>query len=298
MDDVRKNSLEPFLNHLHVDRGYSTHTVAAYRRDMVQWLDALPALPPAQWSRADFEAAHDALLRRSLTASSQARKISALMSFLAFLQLPPPPLVRPKAPLPLPKSASWETVEALLSMLEVGLPYQRHREALRLRDQALVTMLYASGMRISECLSLTLSQLRPETQTVVVRGKGSHERIAPVGPEAWALLEHYLAHSRPVLGASDNRETDAIWLNPRGSVLSRQAAWKVLQKLCLSAGLEPLSPHRLRHAFATHLLESGMSLRSLQKLLGHADLTTTERYLDVQPGHLAQVVRKFHPRSG
>ena len=288
--------IETFLSHLKVDRGYSANTLAAYEGDLRDWFDCLHGQPPKDITAGDLQRAHDALIARGYKAGTLARKISAIHRFFEFFAketglttLPSAALIRPSTPKPLPKGLSKNDIDQLLiTAQKVG------NESLQLRDRALITLLYATGMRISECLALTLQDLRPDTQTLMVQGKGSKQRYVPTGDFAWTCLNDYIQNARASLAIADSH---ALWVNANGKPLTRQGAWQILKQLCFKAGIEPLSPHRLRHAFATHLLAQGMSLRSLQKLLGHSDLTTTERYLDVEPAHLQTLIRKFHPRG-
>lgn len=290
-----------FLTHLRVDCGCSTHTIAAYKNDLSDWHACLSQgldwtdttvfdLGPAQ-----LEAAYDRLSERGLDPRSLARKISAIHRYFTFIsreygrsQIPTETLVRPKLGTPLPRSRSLEDVQALFLAAQAGLPYTHHAEILHARDRALLAVLYATGIRVSECAGILLEDIRNDDRTVLIRGKGSKQRLVPLGDVAWKELERYLAC----------RAHEAhLWLNARGTPLSRQTIWKVIGNLAGQAGIPKLSPHVLRHSFATHLLAEGMGLRSLQKLLGHSDLGTTEKYTDVTPQHLAELIRNYHPRG-
>ena len=235
--------------------------------------------------------------------TSIARKTSALRQFFKFccveLDLarnPAEQLHGPALAERLPKFLGIEDVSFLLSAVDTGLPYVRgNPAALKLRDGAMVYLLYATGLRVSELVGLSVHEVDLGLGYVRVRGKGDQERIVPFADIAGQRLKTYLDEGRPVLGAA----TDHAFVNASGMALTRQSFWKILKALALQAGLpSTLSPHVLRHSFATHLLQSGINLRSLQMLLGHSDLSTTQIYTHVTPEHLKTAHRKFHPRGG
>ncbi len=204
-------------------------------------------------------------------------------------------LKSPKQPQCLPKFLTQEQVGSLLLITETGIPYrENHEKALHTRDRAMVYLLYATGLRVSELVGLTTHDLDLAMSYLRVKGKGEKERITPFAPVAGKHLALYLEEHRPRLHPA----TDHFFLNERGFALTRQAVWRILKSLALQAGISaPLSPHVLRHSFATHLLQSGMNLRSLQMLLGHSDLSTTQIYTHVTPEHLKAAHRKYHPRG-
>src|SRR6185312_13085227 len=184
-----------------------------------------------------------------------------------------------------------------------GIPYSVANEevlsALHARDEAMVYLLYATGLRVSELVGLKVQSIEIEQGYLRVRGKGDKERITPFAPVAGEKLQVYLSKYRPLLAAHSKERTELVFLTHMGKPISRVSFWKNLKTLALQAGISTsLSPHSLRHSFATHLLQSGMNLRSLQTLLGHADLSTTQIYTRVTPEHLKSVNRKFHPRGG
>jgi len=183
-----------------------------------------------------------------------------------------------------------------LEAMKTGLSYKgERRPALQSRDYAMVILLYASGLRVSELLSLTVSDIDMSNRVVRVTGKGNKQRFVPFAEPAHECLEIYLDCHREILSKNHAH----AFLNDSGQPMSRQGFWKLLKKLGVLAGIEKsFSPHTLRHSFATHLLESGMDLRTLQELLGHADLSTTQIYTHVKPDHLMAVHKKKHPRSG
>jgi integrase/recombinase XerD len=230
-----------------------------------------------------------------LSRSSIARKASAIRQLYKYLCLEhglgSNPAERIEAAAPsraLPKAISREDIGRLLAAADESNP----------RDRAMVYLMYATGLRVSELVGLSLHDLDLAQEYVRVKGKGDKERIAPFVPIAGELLAAYLNDHRPALAQRSSEKCDFVFLNPSGRGLSRQSFWKTLKALALQAGIAtPLSPHTLRHSFATHLLASGIPLRSLQMLLGHADLSTTQIYTHVTPEHRKAAHRKFHPRG-
>ena len=189
----------------------------------------------------------------------------------------------------LPKTLTAEEVESLLAAPETATP-------LGMRDAAMLEVLYATGLRVSELVGLRLGDLRLDAGYLRCWGKGNKERVVPLGGEAEARLQRYLAQARPVL--LQGRRTDVLFVNHRGGTLTRQGFWKILKRYGVMAGIATsLSPHLVRHAFATHLLENGADLRALQLLLGHADISTTQIYTHVNRERLKRIYEEFHPRA-
>lgn len=300
--------VERYLDHLAVERGLSANTVDAYRRDLVRLGARL------EESGADLETARPAELaaqvrrmrREGLSPRSIARAASAARGFYAHLVAegereddPAADLVTPKLLRPLPKVLSEDDVEALLQAPDTATP-------LGLRDRAMIELLYATGLRVSELVTLRLSQLRlgpvpgegpgegPSGGFLVVFGKGSKERIVPVGESAEGWLERYYRGGRPEL---ERGRTDAVFLSRLGRAMTRQAFWENLKKHARAAGVREVSPHVLRHSFASHLLEHGADLRAVQAMLGHADVTTTQIYTHIHQHRLKRLYERFHPRA-
>ncbi|MEO1020110.1 MAG: site-specific tyrosine recombinase XerD [Pseudomonadota bacterium] len=290
---------DAFLEMLIVERGASRHTVDAYRRD----LDDLDRFLGGQGSA--LEAATTESLRAYLvhlsqsgfSGATQARRLAAIRQFFKFLFLektrtddPTIHLDTPKRGRPLPKILSEQEVENLLNTAaEDETP-----EGVRLTT--LLELLYATGLRVTELASLPLSALGPDRSAIIVRGKGGKERMVPVGRKAQDMLVRWLSLRQAFIG----RPAQAGWLFPsrsRQGYLTRQRITQLLKALALKADLDParLSPHVLRHAFATHLLEHGADLRAVQAMLGHADIATTQIYTHVQQERLQAVVAKHHP---
>lgn len=293
-----------------VERGLSPNTIAAYRRDLhryLEWLadrgvDAIDQVHPAD------VAAYQAALAAGygdhppLAVASVARMVvavRALHSFAAAEQVAadnPAADVRPPRPgKRLPKALSVEQVQQLLDAIDRGNP-------VGLRDAALLELLYGTGARISEVTNLDVDDvsrvLTDPDLGLRLLGKGNKERLVPLGSYARAALEAWLVRGRPVLMAAARRATPALLLNTRGDRLSRQSAWSIIRSRAADAALTTeISPHSLRHSFATHLLDGGADVRVVQELLGHSSVTTTQIYTEVTVEHLREVYRGAHPRA-
>ncbi|NDF14730.1 tyrosine recombinase [bacterium] len=290
-----------FIHHLRIDRGASPHTLASYARDLAQF-EALGPMPLEKRSERDIQNFLSILKAKDQKSSSIARKISALRQFYRFLireevihEDPTLFIETPVKKKRLPKALPEESIVALLKAADQGLPYHgKTADALRLRDRCMVYTLYATGVRISELLGLPSAKVDTEAGLLRVMGKRSKERIIPFPPVVSALIHEYRTGARPVL----NPECDLLFLGQGGRPLTRQSFWKTLKQLAVLANIDPsLHPHMLRHTFATDLLKSGMNLRALQSLLGHADLQTTEVYTHVVPEQLRGVIDRYHPRG-
>jgi len=289
-----------------VERGLSGNTLAAYRRDLARYVTYLAARGVGDPGTVREEQVSDflAAIRTGedggarLAASSAARTVVAVRGFHRFLVLegvarvdPAGEVRPPSAPRRLPKAIAVTEVERLLDAADLG------GTAAGLRDRALLEVLYGSGARISEAVGLDVDDLDLTRGLVRLRGKGGKERIVPIGGPAVAAVEAYLVRVRPDL-ARRGRGTPAVFCNLRGGRLSRQSAWAVLQVAAERAGLAAhVSPHTLRHSFATHLLEGGADVRVVQELLGHASVTTTQIYTKVTADTLREVYAAAHPRA-
>ncbi|HET8969663.1 MAG TPA: site-specific tyrosine recombinase XerD [Candidatus Nanopelagicales bacterium] len=295
-----------YLDHLVVERGLAANTIAAYRRDLRRYLDFCAArgiTEPEQVHETDVS---DFLaeLRRgdedhpALAASSAARTVIAVRGLHRFAVREgrtthdPGRLVRPPAPAQrLPKAIPVESVERILAAAGFD------QTPAALRDAALLELLYGCGARISEAVGLDVDDVDLEQGTVLLRGKGGKARLVPVGRAALAAVGAYLVRGRPAL-VSAGRGTSALFCNVRGGRLSRQAGWTVLRRAAERAGVSaPVSPHTLRHSFATHLLDGGADVRVVQELLGHASVTTTQIYTLVTVDRLREVYAQTHPRA-
>lgn len=286
-----------FLQYLSVEKGLSNNTIQSYSRDLNK-LFLFFRKEHIPWHKAqesDLVRFIHHMSRSGLSARSLARLISSLKSFYRFLVLddilkknPASNLTSPKSWLSLPKYLSVQEVESLLSQ-------PKDSSAQGVRDKAMLELLYATGLRVSELVSLKLKDVNLEDGFLFSRGKGGKERIVPLGNTAAVTLRRYLAESRPRFLL---RESDDLFLTYRGHLFTRQGFWKVLKKYAGDAKLEnKISPHVLRHSFATHLLERGADLRSVQLMLGHSQITTTQIYTHVTRKHLRQVYERYHPRA-
>jgi tyrosine recombinase XerD len=292
-------AIDAYLDHVATERGLARKTVEAYARDLAAFARfalARALRSPARLTAADVRAHLSALTEGGLSARSQARALAAIRGFVRFLArqgtLPDDVLRQVRIRRPpgrLPRALANGEVGALLTQ-------PAERELRGLRDRALLELLYACGLRVSEAVTLRGPQVNLEAGFVTVLGKGGKERVVPLGRPARAALEAYLATERPTL--LRGRPSPFVFLGPTGRPLTRQAVWKLVRRRALAAGLgKRVSPHTLRHTFATHLLGGGADLRIVQTLLGHADISTTQVYTHVAPARLREVHRRHHPRA-
>jgi len=292
-------AVDAFLSHARLERGLSLNTVEAYGRDLARFVAPLDALPAGQLRRSHVTAYLESLERDGLGARSRARALVAVRRLLHFLELegllegdPVEGVQSPRIPKTLPRVLGSAETTALLAAIDPSA-------AMGLRDRAMLEVLYGAGLRVSELVSLPLSAVDRRVMLLRVVGKGGHERIVPLGRAAMGALEQYLEKARPQLLGDRPDRSHAIFLTRRGSGMTRQNFFALLRKIALKAGIpkERVSPHVLRHAFATDLLEGGADLRSIQAMLGHADLSTTEIYTHVSRGKLRDTVEEHHPRG-
>ena len=299
MDNAAIALIDAFCDQVWLQDGLAPASLASYRRDLNGWAAWLEARASSLLSaqRQDVEAYLADQFRAKAKATSIARRLSSLRRFYALqlqqrtLAADPTLRVRaPKLPRRLPKNLAERDVEALLAAPDVD-------SALGLRDRAMLETLYATGLRVSELVGLKLGQVSLDSGVVRVLGKGNKERLVPLGEEAIGWLERYLATTRPALAG--DAKTDALFVTARRGPLTRQAFWALVKRYGMKAGLpaHSLSPHVLRHAFATHLLNHGADLRVVQLLLGHADITTTTIYTHVARERLKALHAKHHPRG-
>lgn len=289
--------VERFLDAAWMERGLSANTLMAYRADLVslgRWL-AARGKPLERATTANLQAF---LAHRMEGGSprSTARQLSTIRRFFRYLvregvngEDPTVSIARPKLGRPLPKSMTETEVEALLAAPDT-------RKPLGVRDRTMLELLYATGLRVSELVSLRREQINLQQGTVRVTGKGDRQRLIPLGEEAIVWLERYLAEARPDI--LNGRETPYLFPTSRSESMTRQAFWHLIKRYANRAQIkEDLSPHTLRHAFATHLLNHGADLRVVQMLLGHSDLSTTQIYTHVAKKRLQEVHAEHHPRG-
>jgi len=293
------NLIDGYLVHLRVERRLADHTLENYSRDL-QRLAGFAAGRDTQVNRLDRRALEDfvaALMNGGLSPRSVARAVAAVRGFYRYMVLaehqqtnPADDLRPPHAWPALPKYLAVEQVEKLIEQPDVTVPRG-------LRDRALIEVLYATGMRVSELIHLRAADLNLEAGYLSCTGKGNKQRIVPIGDQAVIWLTKYIREGRPSL--LGKRSSPWLFVNARrGTSLSRVGFWKILKTYGRKAGLpRSLSPHMLRHSFATHLLEHGADLRAIQMMLGHADLSTTQIYTHVLEARLRAVYDRFHPRA-
>ncbi|NOK03393.1 MULTISPECIES: site-specific tyrosine recombinase XerD [Myxococcus] len=291
--------LDAFIAFIRAERGLSGKTVDAYAADINVYFEDLRSRGVSDVTQArqeDVSAHLAALGKRGLGKRSQARHLAALRGFHRFLVAermaekdPTEDLDTPRSARKLPSFLTLEEVEQLLAAPD-------ERTSTGVRDKAMLEVLYATGLRVSELCGLGINDVQLTAGYLVAKGKGAKERLVPLGRVAIEKVQAYLAESRPaVLG---RRKSQALFVTPRGSGFTRQGFWKLIKRYALKAGIaKPLSPHKLRHSFATHLVERGADLRAVQQMLGHADLATTQIYTHVNAARLRSVYDEFHPRS-
>lgn len=294
-------AISSFLTHVKVEKGLSANTLAAYKRDLAKFqefakkrkltLDAV-----TRDGLVDFLAG---LYRAKLESRTVARHLVTLRNFFRFAQVqelisedPSINLESPKIRRSLPGYLRLEEIERLLEQPDA-------KTAFGLRDRAMLEVLYSTGLRVSELTGLKVADLDSRVGSVRCIGKGDKERIVPVGRKALSTVEKYIRDGRPELvRGTRNASSAALFVNRRGASLSRVGVWKILSAYGRQAGLRvPLTPHVLRHSFATHLLERGADLRSVQLMLGHADISTTQIYTHVVEERLKQIYKAHHPRA-
>ncbi|HEX7630200.1 MAG TPA: site-specific tyrosine recombinase XerD [Candidatus Methylomirabilis sp.] len=290
--------LDRFLEHLVVERGLRQNSMEAYHRDLARYLTYLTdrGKQPTALDRTDVSRYLLALRETELNPRSVARHLSAIRQFHRFLvreeRATEDPTAHLEAPRPwqrLPVVLSSEEVDQLLAVRAAVTPQA-------LRNQAMLELIYASGLRVSELIGLRLASLDLGIGIVRVVGKGDKERLVPVGETAANSLRAYLRDGRPRL--EKGRPSDSLFLGRHGQGLTRQMFWQLVKKIARTAGItKTVTPHTLRHSFATHLLERGADLRSVQVMLGHADIGTTQIYTHLSRTHLKAIYDKFHPRA-
>jgi integrase/recombinase XerD len=286
------------LGHLSVERGRPRNTIDSYRTDIKAFFDFLSRSDVGslgEISPGHVEAYLKGLAARGLKPVSRARKLSSVKGFFNYLHdegviegNPGFALKGPRRDASLPKALGKEEVERLVNFPDTG-------DSAGLLHKAMLEVIYAGGLRVSELCGLTLSQVHLQDGFLRIRGKGSKDRLVPLGETAIMWLGRYLEEVRP--GFRGPRSGQAVFLSANGIPICRNAFYRVVTRIARAAGLPPTSPHTLRHSFATHLLEGGADLRAVQMMLGHSNLSTTEIYLKVEDSRLQEVHRRHHPRA-
>ena len=298
-DDTRAFLLEPFHEYLALEVGSSPRTLEAYDRDLsrlVQWASAKGVRSPSFLNPASLRDFVYHMKDIGLSPASIRRSVSAIRTYFKFLigegQLQADPSERLETP------RKWRTLPEVLSVDEALrlLGSVSLDEKLAFRDRALLELAYGAGLRVSEWIGIGIQDVLLEDGVVRVFGKGSKERLVPIGRSAIGAVGMYLRELRPRLEKGEGK--GRMFLNARGKPLSRMGAWKILRKYVDLAGIERhVSPHTLRHSFATHLLEGGADLRAVQEMLGHVDISTTQIYTHVDREYLRSVHKQYHPRG-
>jgi integrase/recombinase XerD len=294
-------AMSSFLTHVQVEKGLATNTLSAYRRDLAKFQDFAKKrkLALAAVKRDDLVDFLAGLYRQKLESKTVARHLVTLRNFFRHAQVqelisedPTAHLESPKIRRSLPGYLRLDEVEKLLELPDQTTP-------LGLRDRAMLEVLYSTGLRVSELTSLRVMDLDTKVGCVRCIGKGDKERIVPVGRKALAIVEKYLRDGRTALiGTMKGNAGPYLFVNRRGGRISRVGVWKIFSSYGRKAGLRvPLTPHMLRHSFATHLLERGADLRSVQLMLGHSDISTTQIYTHVVEERLKQIYKAHHPRA-
>ena len=299
MSDSDRQILDAFIDNIWIEKGLSQNTLDSYRSDLEQFSSWLKKnnLSYIKTSKKEILSYLSFLFQKGLGSKTVARKLSSLKSFFRFLVFksiipndPSSEVETPKLLKSIPKSISEKEVEALLAAPD-------EKTDIGLRDKTMIETLYSCGLRISELTNLELLNLNLRQGVIRVIGKGQKERLVPMGDQLIGLLELYISSSRKNL--LNKRHSDFLFLSTRGQRMTRQSFWHRIKHYCLASGFEPdkISPHVLRHAFATHLLNNGADLRVVQLLLGHSDLNTTQIYTEVARQRLKRLHTEHHPRG-
>jgi integrase/recombinase XerD len=298
-----KQQIADFINYLKIERGLADNTCIAYESDLFQYLSFLKKNNIQSWDskKIDMVDYLKELKNINLKSSSISRKIASIKAFYRFMDTErligfnptinlESPYTKSWATTKLPKFLTYKEVELLLNQPDISKP-------IGLRDKAMLEFMYATGSRVSEVVSLNVNQINLEIGFANILGKGSKERIVPIGKTALDYMARYLDKGRPYLVKNGN-QAEELFLNWRGRRITRQALWKIIKKYAIACGIKKeISPHTLRHSFATHLLANDADLRSVQEMLGHANITTTQIYTHIHHARLKTLHAKYHPRG-
>lgn len=294
MNSTQQNSVQDFIYYLQAERGLSVNTVESYKNDVISFLERTKK-NIREINREDIKKYLHSLNRSNFSTATVARKTSSLRMFFLFHlgeglidQTPMNDIEAPKRDKRLPKFLSTDEVTQLIETVNSNFKYS-------IRDKAILELLYGCGLRVSELINLRKEDVFLREDFVRVKGKGSKERIIPVGSKAKKALIDYITTLRPTL---DKKNSAFLFLTRRGNRISRMGLWKRFRQYVLKSGItKSCTPHTLRHSFATHLLERGASLRTVQLLLGHSDISTTQIYTHVDRNYLREILITYHPRG-
>ena len=293
-DIKRDHLIESFLDSLYIEKGLSQNTVQSYKNDITSfafWVDESINLPLVRISKIDINKYIAQLFKNGLKSSSVNRKISTIKSFFIFLLKKKHILISPVEDIEMIKQEKYLPISMSEKEVELLLESPNLDSFIGIRDRAMIEMLYATGMRVSELINLKITDIDHNRLVVKVMGKGSKERLIPYGEVASDYLNVYLKNRKEI-------NSNEIFLSNRGKKITRSAFWNRIKLYLKKENLkESISPHTLRHAFATHLLNRGADLRSVQILLGHSDLSTTQIYTHIAKQRLGEILKKHHPRG-
>lgn len=292
--------VEDYLRYSQIERGLSANTITSYRQDLTAFINFLKKEHLKTWPTKALDI--DAFLaqQRDLNkaTSSISRLISSLRKFYQWLVRQNIQKINPMLEIDSPKKRRSLPVALTVDEINHLLDQPNTNKKLGLRDRALLETLYATGIRVSELINLKFNDLHEELKLIKVFGKGSKERLIPISEVALSWIDSYKEKVRDPLILKVGQNSDFIFLNSRGTALTRQAVWQIIKKYCNMAGIQKnVTPHTLRHTFATHLLENGADLRVVQEILGHSDISTTQIYTNLSQKHILQVYAKTHPRT-
>lgn len=292
--------LKEYLSHIKLERNLSDNTISSYKNDIsafISFLKGFNISDPSEISSDKITAFFKALKDLGLTNTSTARYFSSLKGFFSYLEKnkyikknPIEKITAPKLSKKLPSVLNINEIDSILSQPDTN-------DKLGLRDKAILELFYACGTRVSELINLKISDLFLDDEVIRVFGKGSKERLIPIGSSAIKWINEYLGKSRSGL-MKYSKSGNFVFLNSRGTKLSRMGIWKIIGRYVKEAGIKKeVHPHTFRHSFATHLLEGGADLRAVQEMLGHADISTTQIYTHIDRDYIKQVHKQFHPRG-
>ena len=292
--------VEDYLRYSQVERGLSNNTITAYRQDLTSFISFLQQENFTSWptQALDIDAFLAEQRDQNKATSSISRLITSLRKFYQWLVRQNIQKLNPMLEIDSPKKRHTLPVALTVSEVNNLLEQPDTKKKLGLRDRALLETLYATGIRVSELINLKFTDLHEELKLVKIFGKGSKERLIPISEVALSWIDSYKEKVRDPLILKSGRNNDFIFLNSRGTSLTRQAVWQIIKHYCKMAGIQKnVTPHTLRHTFATHLLENGADLRVVQEILGHSDISTTQIYTNLSQKHILQVYEKTHPRT-